>query len=311
MSNRFLTRDIWTRISELSRKKGPRHVAVPFLGKGATRRLHLQSGDVLIIRFNKATLKAGMVDPHEVMAYLKKGVRVFNVDNLHAKVFVLGRRAVVGSANVSQSSEGTLLEAGIETSEPSMVAATRTFVLGLKSEPLETEYVRALTRFYHPPKSQPGKNPPQGARTAPLWAVSLTERCTWNRDDKKYSKIAVEAAKKKAKTENCFIDRFCWEGRGMVPKVTIGHRLIMMTETMSRRVVLSPPGRVVQIRPYRSEGEQRYIICLARPKGSRKIHMKRVRQKLGSDAAWFSKLEGVKLVRNQRLSFRFGRLWAK
>ena len=43
-------------------------------------------GDVLVVDMGKKALGAGLTNPHEILEYLEKGVRVFNWPCLHAKV---------------------------------------------------------------------------------------------------------------------------------------------------------------------------------------------------------------------------------
>jgi len=57
MTIRFLTDGIWQRIRTLNKKRGKRFVAVPYLGSGATERLHLRAGDLLVIDFSEGTIK--------------------------------------------------------------------------------------------------------------------------------------------------------------------------------------------------------------------------------------------------------------
>ena len=103
-------------------------MAVPFIGRGASYRLPLRKGDLLVTRFNRTSVSSGHVDPKELVAYINRGVEVQSVDNLHAKVYVFGSTAVVASANLSSESEHRLIEAGCSIRNPRMVAACRSFV---------------------------------------------------------------------------------------------------------------------------------------------------------------------------------------
>lgn len=76
------------------------YVAVAFLGKAATTLLPLREGGMLVTRAKKNAVKAGLVDPREGLKLLRRGVRVHDCAHLHAKVFVFGSRAMVGSAHV-------------------------------------------------------------------------------------------------------------------------------------------------------------------------------------------------------------------
>ena len=106
MGVKLLTDTVWARLSVLARRprRSAAAVAVPYLGVGAAKRLPLRRGDLLVTRFDDAAITAGLVDPRDVDKYLQRGVDVHAVTNLHAKVFVLGSCAVVGSTNISANS---------------------------------------------------------------------------------------------------------------------------------------------------------------------------------------------------------------
>lgn len=65
--------------------------------------------------------------PAALAHYLGAGVRVLSSPNLHAKVIVTDRRAVIGSANASHNST-VADEAVIITDDPDLIAAARTFI---------------------------------------------------------------------------------------------------------------------------------------------------------------------------------------
>ena len=137
----------------IARDSGPRCVAVPYVGANAGRQLRLRRGDTLVTRFDDATIRAGGVSPKAIGKYLLAGVRVFRADGLHAKVYVSAARAIVGSANLSKSSEAHLLEAGFVTRKASLVAQARRLVMDLaaRSSFIGPELARAKEGIYRPP----------------------------------------------------------------------------------------------------------------------------------------------------------------
>jgi phosphatidylserine/phosphatidylglycerophosphate/cardiolipin synthase-like enzyme len=54
---------------------------------------------------SEAAVQAGQTCPASLSSMLKRGVQVFSREGLHAKVFVFGTTAYIGSANVSGNSE--------------------------------------------------------------------------------------------------------------------------------------------------------------------------------------------------------------
>jgi len=132
MSTDFLGNDIWTVIrSEAKGCSGKSFVAVAYFGNDAAKRLPLKKGSVLVVDASEKAVKSGQTNPAELIKLRNKGVRIFSKPNLHAKVFVFGDVAFVGSTNVSENSEDVYSEASIRTNQPSVVSSARQFVRSL------------------------------------------------------------------------------------------------------------------------------------------------------------------------------------
>ena len=121
--NKFHGDQPWSRITTLAKRSARTRVAVPYLHGEANRMLPLKAADVL-----KVNIMSCQVNPDELRAYRRKGVKLYTAPNLHAKVFVFGNTAIIGSTNVSSSSETRLREAVVETTDPSVVASARKFI---------------------------------------------------------------------------------------------------------------------------------------------------------------------------------------
>lgn len=94
---RVVTENVWPHIRNCARKNKNRYVAVAYLGMNAGKYLPLGSGDVLVVDASKSSIRSGNTNPLELDRYLSKGTHVYSYDNLHAKVFVFGNLALVGS----------------------------------------------------------------------------------------------------------------------------------------------------------------------------------------------------------------------
>jgi hypothetical protein len=97
-----------------------------------------------------------------------KGVRVYSVSNLHAKVFVFGRQVFTGSTNVSHRSANDLVEAALRTTDRKAVSAARKFIDDLCLRELGPETIKRLGRLYRPPRFPGGagrrRRTPEGPR---------------------------------------------------------------------------------------------------------------------------------------------------
>ena len=119
---------IWPEITSLVKKGQKNRVAVAFMSKGAKKLLPLHPGDTLVIDMSRERVKTGATNPFAVREFFEDGVLVFSCRGLHAKVFVLGNRAVVGSTNVSSLANLVLDEAALSTNEKSIVKAAGKFI---------------------------------------------------------------------------------------------------------------------------------------------------------------------------------------
>lgn len=153
MSANLLTKNVWSTLRSAARRaRTPSWVAVAYFGKGASSMLPLRPGSRLVVDASETAVKGGQTCPAELRKQSSKGVRIFSVPNLHAKVFVFGNRAFVGSANVSQQSAYVLTEAVITTSDRSTVSGVKDFVRKLCLHELGPESLSRLQRLYRPPR---------------------------------------------------------------------------------------------------------------------------------------------------------------
>jgi hypothetical protein len=284
---------------------------VPFVATGATGRFPLRRGDLLVCRCDEQTVRAGQTDPREILSYLAQGVEVHAVSNLHAKVFVVGRIAIVGSSNLSGSSEEDLVEAAIETSAPPLVGACRAFVDSLRGDQIGDAYAKRLAALYKPPRKAPrrGRNRKKVIRHSELVAVRL-DRGEFDDADTRAEHVAKEAGATRIKDHDRFKqETFKWSGS--LPRgVRLGARVLQMVRDGSHAIV-EPPGRVLAIRRYRSpRGGFRVIVSIESPK---RVRARRLADVLGKLGAAGRRLRGIKNARHipdPQLIYHLGRLWS-
>jgi PLD-like domain len=173
---RFLSDDAWATISELARNAKSRHAAVAYIGSDALDMLPLGKDDTLIVDLSDGTVKSGSTNPSVIRRYYQKGVQVFSCQGLHAKVFVFGNKAVIGSTNVSSNSRDVLTEAAVVTSDPSIVASCRQFIKEIQEQliPLNDKQIQQSEKLYRKPKWQPGSGVPTH-QTKAHWAYRVIQ----------------------------------------------------------------------------------------------------------------------------------------
>jgi hypothetical protein len=180
-------------------------------------------------------------------------------------VFVFGNRAIVGSTNASQNSKNWLIEAAIETTDPSAVKACRDFVHELTGDRIGPRYAKKLQKLYVPPKFPGGKGPIT-PRFRPLWVIPLVHS-DWDPIDDRHDSKAEPEAKRRLRSRKLFVlNKFHWEGDDpLFRTLKKGHQIIQaMQEGKSHR--LYPPSRVIHWAKYQKLGKAQVIVYLEAPR---------------------------------------------
>jgi PLD-like domain len=116
---------------------GPTDLAVAYWGRGGAKKLGLTDTDTHKAGTHKnvriiCDLWSLACHPDELLGLLKDGFKLRTKDGLHAKVYLLGEYAVIGSANASTNGLGVEgnkfdfeLEAAVETDDLNVIAAAK------------------------------------------------------------------------------------------------------------------------------------------------------------------------------------------
>lgn len=124
---------VWPAIAELLQTPGRRQVAVAYLGEDAGDLLDaLSLGDLLICNAGLAALRGGSTSPVALRRFLDRGVTLRSHARLHAKIYIGGRAAFVGSANASATAVRQA-EAGYITTAAAQVRELEAFISELAS----------------------------------------------------------------------------------------------------------------------------------------------------------------------------------
>jgi hypothetical protein len=201
---------------------------------------------------------------------LKRGVTIYSVPNLHAKVFVVGKKAYIGSANVSNNSASQLIEAVIRTNDPSVVSAAREFVKDLCLYELSPELLKQLAKIYRPPMIQGGgktKGQLKGTSRRPtLQRVLLAQLRLedWSERDQQLHDNGLSVAKKlRQHPRRWEMDDFRYVGKCPFVRHDV---VIQVTDEGNGKVLVSPPGNVLHVLSGQREGSSKVsFVYLERP----------------------------------------------
>jgi hypothetical protein len=109
--------------------------AVAYAGEGAARLVPVKAGDIVVVNGSMNALASGATSARVLRGWFEDHAQVYVHETLHAKVFVIGRTAFVGSANLSaRAADDGTVEAAVESTDPTLVADAREFVRRLTDD---------------------------------------------------------------------------------------------------------------------------------------------------------------------------------
>lgn len=240
--------------------------------------LPVARGSVLVTRFTREAVKAGQVDPREVVKLIRSGVSVFNQRDLHAKIYVFPRKAFVGSANASKTSEG-LIEACIETSEPAIIKQSRDYVRSLDSDLVTLEYAKSLVDQYPKDEERYFGAPQNSSRQSTgeferFWISPVVEEdydAETRRADRAGTKVAKAAMATNKPTR---LTKVLTEGPG---EYAIGDWLLNRRR-VGRGFEFECPGRVVHVERFEGKAGWNALVYLEHPQRQRNVSSADIRK---------------------------------
>jgi hypothetical protein len=285
----FITQDIWRQLTKAARGSGQRAaVAVAYFGAGASRLLPLPKGSRLVVDASERAVTSGQTCPADLIKLVKRGVAVYSVPNLHAKVFVLGRTAYIGSANVSRRSASQLVEAVLRTTEPQAVRDARQFVQDRCLYELTPTVLTRLAKLYRPPLVPGGKRRKKAAEqtfrrpTLPKVLLAQLHLEDWSERDQALHDTELQVARKRREHPRSYeLDSFRQTGNCPYQR---GDVVVLVTDEGAGRVLVAPPGNVLHIRTRRDGNRQVSFVYLERPARRRRT-VKMLSRALGPGAA--------------------------
>lgn len=99
---RVVSHGLWSDVGKLARKNRPAFAAFAYVSSDT--HMKFAAGDVLVCDASDGANASSQTSARVLRDAVERGAEVFSSPGLHAKAMVLGRDAIVGSANMSASS---------------------------------------------------------------------------------------------------------------------------------------------------------------------------------------------------------------
>jgi len=253
--------ELWKTLKDLAKKSsGRRLVAAPYVGQGAAKLLRLGKGDALLCALTLGNAKAGNVAPSELKKLQRSGVQLFMQNDLHAKIYLFGSKAVVCSANLSERSEGGLDEAGILLSDRDEVAAIRKWFEDRLAAPIQPKWLAKCAKAYRPPRGQGNRRRTQGPKRAFAeifgpWIVT-THKAKAPVSEKPLIQNVKREARRRLKSlskSDVEVIRMRWANSQIAREAKVGDALIQVcSDDFTEQVY--PHGSILSIRHAKGAG---------------------------------------------------------
>lgn len=269
MTTKLLTGEgrIWPEITAAAKQATRADVAVAYFGEGGSKLLPLKKGSRLIVDASEGRVKTGATCPAELLKLHNRGVAIYSVTNLHAKVFVFPRRAFIGSTNASTRSSGVLSEAVVETTDSELVADARLFIRNLAGgNQVSPETLEKLQSIWKPPKVPGGSRNRRGTRhrRPAVWISGYYYG--WHgspsRADAAEDKIVERGWNGNRQTH--YLDKFSCTYK---PRWRCGDTIVFIEDEHPKQYVW-PPARVIAVREQKGKGQRTWVTHTEHPDGN-------------------------------------------
>jgi hypothetical protein len=290
----FVGGRVWATLTKAAKSSPERsYVAVAYFGAGAAGLLPLTRGSYLVVDASDKAVKSGQTCPASLRVLLKKGVRIYSSERLHAKVFVFGNSAFIGSANVSTNSQKALFEAVVRTTNRRTVTLARQFVREHCLSSIGPEEIKRLGKIYRPPNLKTTKAEDQ-VSSANLKIIRLIDYELPASREAQYAR-SHKIAKKKIESATHQLYDFYWKAQH---KFFEGEKILPIFKDADGVRYVSPPGSVISITPFKDGLKLPTMIFLEMPK-RRRLRLTELIRRVGR--GYKAKLEKGRVIFDKAL----------
>jgi hypothetical protein len=279
-------RAVWQSITRAAKSRSVgAFIAVPYFGKRGPRLLPVGRGSRMVVNASPDAVKSGQTNPAALLTMHRRGIDVFSCPQLHAKVYVFGTTAFVGSANASGSSAENLVEAAIRSTDRATVREAREFVRELSRTlvPLGEEQLSALAKLYREPKHVATRGSRRSAarrRNVPrVWIVRSREDELPDGAEEAHER-GSETARASRSHRRFEVESF-WSFREA--RYRCGDTIVEIITGTDGSIMVAPPGTVILLDEWRRGSRKLSFTYYERPSGNR-IAFARLAKKLGRGA---------------------------
>jgi hypothetical protein len=241
--------------------------------------LPLKKGSSLLVDASIKAVKTGQTCPDELLKLYYNGVKIFSLENLHAKLFVIGHDLFIGSTNVSGNSSNYLQEAIIKTNDKKAIQDAKAFIEKVRGIELGDDRLKRLQKEYRPPKNSPNfsfKKEKSNSDSATAFWVHKLKRTEWSEEAERVANEGTNELKRfhKSKSRHT-VDIIYWYGEF---RAKVGDTIVQVTDEVGDAFV-SPPGKLIHVKRW-SNGKTSAIFYYVEVPKKRRKSLKIIKDKV-------------------------------
>ena len=145
--DKILTGNIWKQVAPITKSAKRRLTAVAYVSNHSN--IKFIKNDVLVCDASDRAIKPGETSAVLLHTLFQRGVELHSRPDLHAKVMVFGKYTLIGSCNMSVSSEETLTELALLTDRKQVVSQSIAFIHSLRetSETIDNVFLQRILKI--------------------------------------------------------------------------------------------------------------------------------------------------------------------
>ncbi len=145
--DKLLSDNLWPTIKRLAKKSSAKRAAVAYVT--SEEYVKFGDGDVLITDASDQAIASGQTNAKLLARAHRRRAQLFSLPGLHTKVMLLGGTAVIGSANLSQSSANSMVEAAWVTDRPVAVGMSTSLIsqLTMQAESIDPKFLHRIQKI--------------------------------------------------------------------------------------------------------------------------------------------------------------------
>lgn len=213
---RVLADNLWDTVRDLSAARSSRiQAAIAFI---TTDHLNLRRGDLLVCDATHEAILYGKTSANVLRGAFERGVKLYSLAGLHAKMIVIDRAVIVGSANMSNNSL-SLYEASVVTDNAETRSQVTTLMKSYRARavPIDEDYLSAIEAIVPYPTKQVTQKPsrPIVVNDPRIWLIPtrpLAERIV--DEEEELAERAINDAKKLIRKRTKAVDWIRMSGAG-------------------------------------------------------------------------------------------------